>query len=87
MGGRPLTVPQAWQAYQDFRRLPEVLLADEPESCEVWLERWALGERPAARQWTDAYLAAFARAGGLRVVSFDGDFTRFDGLALLHLEA
>lgn len=86
MGGQPLTVPQAWQSYQAFRRLPEVQLADEPEECEAWLERWALGERPTPRQWTDAYLAAFAKAGGLRIVSFDGDFTRFDDVDLLRLE-
>lgn len=86
MSGQPLTVPQAWQAYQAFRRLPEIVLIGEPEDCEAWLERWALGSRPTPRQWTDAYLAAVAMAEGLRVVSFDGDFTRFDGLDLLHLE-
>jgi uncharacterized protein len=86
MSGQPLTVPQAWEAYRAFRRLPEVLLADEPEDCEAWLEHWALGNRPTPRQWTDAYLAAFAQAGGMRLVSFDGDFTRFDGLDLLRLE-
>lgn len=86
MGGQPLTVPQAWQAYGAFRRLPEVLLVDEPEGCESWLEQWAMGKRPAPRHWTDAYLAAFARAGGLRFVSFDGGFTHFDGLDLLQLE-
>lgn len=85
MGGQPLTIPQAWQAYGAFRRLPEVLLTDEPEGCEGWLERWAMENRLKPRQWTDAYLAAFARAGGLRLVSFDGDFTRFDGLDLLRL--
>jgi uncharacterized protein len=87
MGGQPLTVPQAWQAYRAFHDLPEVMLAAEPEGCEDWLERWALGQRATARQWTDAYLAAFAKAGGLRLVSFDGDFTHFDGLDLLRLEA
>ena len=86
MGGQPLTVPQAWQAYQAFRRLPEVLLADESEGCEAWLEHWALGNRPSPRQWTDAYLAAFAKAGGLRIVSFDGDFNRFEDLDFLRLE-
>lgn len=85
MDGQPLTVSQAWQAYLSFRRLPEVLLVDEPEDCDAWLERWALGDRPAPRHLTDAYLASFAMAGGLRVVSFDGDFTRFDDLDLLHL--
>jgi hypothetical protein len=39
MGGRPLTVQQAWRAYGAFSRLPEVLLVDEPQGCETWLER------------------------------------------------
>jgi toxin-antitoxin system PIN domain toxin len=86
MGGQPLTVPQAWQAYRAFRQLPEVVLVGELEGCELWLEHWALGIRPLPRHWTDAYLAAFARAGGLRLVSFDGDFQEFDGLDLLRLE-
>ncbi len=86
MGGQPLTVAQAWQAYDAFRRLPEVLLANEPEGCEALLKRWALGDRFTSRKWTDAYLAAFARASGFRLVSLDGDFTHFDGLEFLHLE-
>jgi uncharacterized protein len=87
MGGQPLSVPQAWQAYGNFRRLPEVVLAAEPADCETWLEHWAMWRSPTPRHWTDAYLAAFARAGGLRLVSFDRDFTLFDGLDLLRLEA
>ncbi len=85
MGGRPLTVRQAWQAYSEFRRLPEVRLVAEPEDCEAWLGEWALGGRSTPRGWTDAYLAAFARAGGLRLVSFDGDFNQFEGLDFLRL--
>src|SRR5262249_14022719 len=80
MHGQPLSVAQAWHAYGDVRRLPGVMLVPEPESCETWLEHWALGNNPAPRLWTDAYLAAFARAAGLRLVSFDRDFDRFDGL-------
>ena len=87
MGGQPLSVPQAWRAYGDFRRLPEVVLAAEPADCETWLEHWAMGQSPLPRHWTDAYLAAFARAGSLRLVSFDGDFTQFADLDLLRLEA
>lgn len=86
MGGQPLTVPEAWKAYGEFRRLPEVVLAAEPDGCEDFLEEWVLGERPTPRHWTDAYLAAFAKAGGLRLVSFDGDFARFENLELLRLE-
>jgi toxin-antitoxin system PIN domain toxin len=87
MGGQPLTVAQAWQAYDAFRRLPEVRLVPEPDRCEDWLELWALGAHSKPRQWTDAYLAAFASSGGLRLVSFDRDFTDFDGLDLLRLES
>lgn len=86
MGGQPLTVSQAWRAYSSLRRLPEVALAAEPEGCEDWLEKWALGTILTPRLWTDAYLAAFAKADGMRLVSFDGDFSRFDGLDRLRLE-
>ncbi len=87
MNGQPLTVRQAWQAYGGFLQLPEVMMAAEPEDCEAWMEQWALEDGSKPRHWTDAYLAAFAKAGGLRLVSFDGDFTRFDGLNLLRLES
>ena len=85
MSGQPLTVPQAWQAYAAFRRLPEVVLAAEPEDCEASLEPWALRNGFTHRQWTDAYLAAFAKSGEFRFVSFDRDFSRFEGLEFLHL--
>jgi len=42
------------------------------------------GEVPA-RLCTDAYLAAVAMANGWRLVSFDRDFERFEGLAWLAL--
>ena len=82
-----MTVPQAWQAYRAFRRLPEVVLAAEPEDCESILEGWASEDRFPPGMWTDAYLAAFAVAGGWRLVSFDKGFTRFAGLDFLRLEA
>jgi predicted nucleic acid-binding protein len=37
------------------------------------------------RLWTDAYLAAFALAGGHRLVTFDQGFLRFPGLEVLRL--
>ena len=86
MGGQPLTVAQAWQAYSAYRQLPEVTLAAEPEGCEQQLEAWATAGDFPPRLWTDAYLAAFAKAGGFRLVTLDRDFTRFRGLELLRLE-
>lgn len=86
MGDEPLTVPQAWEAYLAFRRLPEVILAPEPEGSETLLEAWATDGNPSRHHWTDAYLAAFATAGAFRLVTFDRDFTRFPDLDLLRLE-
>lgn len=86
MRDEPLTVPEAWEAYLDFRRLPEVILAPEPEGCEGFLEAWATGESPSRHHWTNAYLAAFATASDFRLVTFDRDFTRFPDLDLLRLE-
>lgn len=84
-GDPPLTVEEAWRTYNDFRNLPEVIFAAEPEGCEQQLEAWANGGDFPPRLWTDAYLAAFARTGGFRLVTFDRDFRRFRGLDFLHL--
>jgi toxin-antitoxin system PIN domain toxin len=87
MAGQPLSVSEAWAAYAAYRELPEVILVAEPVGCEAVLAAWATGDAFTSRLWTDAYLAAFATAGDLRLVSFDGDFARFDGLHFLHLQA
>jgi toxin-antitoxin system PIN domain toxin len=85
MGGVPLGVGDAWKAYATWRAMSDVILAVEPDGCEPLLAGWADGGLLTPRLWTDAYLAAFARAAGLRVVSFDRDFDRFDGLDRLVL--
>ena len=86
MYGAPLTIPEAWHDYLGFRQLPEVTFMPEPEGCEAVLSAWAAAGVFTARLLTDAYLAAFAVAGGCRLVSFDRDFRRFTGLNFLHLE-
>jgi len=85
MGGVPLSVSEAWTAYAAWRAMPEVAVAREPEGCEALLAGWAGRDESSGRQWTDAYLAAFARSGGMRLVSFDRDFEQFDDLDLLLL--
>jgi toxin-antitoxin system PIN domain toxin len=86
MGGQPLTAEEAWAAYSAWRRLDDVVVVNEPDGCDLLLAAWIGRGIIMPRRWTAAYLAAFARAGGLRLVSFDRDFTRFDGLDLLQLE-
>ena len=87
MGNRPASVGEAWQGYLAFRELSGVVFLREPEGCERDLGHWASGSSPSCRLWTDAYLAAFARTEGCRLVTFDRDFERFPELDLLRLES
>jgi len=86
MGGDPLSVAGAWRLYRQYRDMPEVVLFREPDGLDRRFAAWATSEAPSRRLWTDAYLAAFAITGQLRLVSFDNDFERFEDLSLLQLE-
>ena len=64
---------------------PGVQLAEpEHNGWEVFHQLLRGAELPA-RLCTDAYLAALAIANGWRLVSFDRDFERFEGLVRLPL--
>jgi toxin-antitoxin system PIN domain toxin len=77
MDRQPLSVGEAWEIYQRLRT--SVPLLEEPEGLEGVLSGF-VGAHFPPRLWTDAYLAAFAIAGGYRMVTFDRDFLRFEGL-------
>lgn len=82
MNGVPFSIPEAWEVYQTFRSFPEVqFFAESPE-----LEAYFRSLEFSHKLWTDAYLAAFAMAGGYRIVSFDTDFGRFPDLDWLLLK-
>jgi toxin-antitoxin system PIN domain toxin len=80
-----LTAAAAMQVLQRWRQLPEVSHRTEPAALEARFEQLLTDDLPP-RLLTDAYLAAYALAGGMRLVSFDRDFRRFPGLSLLLLD-
>ena len=86
MGEATLSLRDAFALYRRYVALPEVGLCAEPADCEQVLAGLLEPDMPP-RLWTDTYLAAFALAGGLRLVTFDQDFARFAGTARLHLTA
>lgn len=77
----------AWRALATWLATPGVRWVDEPPGLDEWLGRWSGDLDLRGGHWTDAYLAAFAVAGGHRLVAFDGDFRRYREVPLLHLEA
>lgn len=75
-----VTQDQAWQLYDHFLAHPRVAFADEPVGIESFWRPWAQQPRFSGKVWADAYLAAFAAAGGFEVVTFDRGFAQYANL-------
>jgi len=75
-----LTVDEAWRVFDALLRDDRFALAVEPPGLEAVLRRLMRGAAFSPQLWQDAYLAAFAAAGGLSLVTFDAAFRRFDEL-------
>ncbi len=73
----PITNRDALSALAAFAALPQVDLIEEPPELEVLWWNLAALEEAAPKRWMDAYLAAFAIRGSLRMISLDGDFRKF----------
>jgi Predicted nucleic acid-binding protein, contains PIN domain len=86
MADKPLTLAKAWALYRRFAGLPGVAMLAEPEGLDADLEALMTPKLPS-RLFTDAYFAALAGKAHVRLVTFDRDFERFDGFALLRLPA
>jgi predicted nucleic acid-binding protein len=81
MTPQALTLKDAWLAYDDLYHDPRVVFADEPEVIEPLWRLHTQHKSFSPKLWNDAYLAAFAVAGDLTVVTFDKGFAQFAGLA------
>ena len=86
-GNKELTNLQAWGTYEallkDFRI---EFMANEPRGLEEHWQEYAVRESSSSKLWMDAYLAAFARAADLELVTIDRGFRQFKQLKLCLLE-
>lgn len=82
-GSPPLTNRQAWEACQALLGDDRIAFrSEEPVGLEAVWRRFALRQTASPKLWMDAYLAAFALAGGCRMVTTDAAFGQFGGLEL-----
>jgi toxin-antitoxin system PIN domain toxin len=82
-GNPPLTNRQAWETYRALLADDRIVLrVDEPAGLETRWVRFAARDTASPKIWMDAYLAAFALAGGYRMVTTDTAFKQFPGLDL-----
>lgn len=83
----PLTNSEAWAVLDRLLEDEATGFAEEPDGLDVVWRRLSERNTPSPKVWMDAYLAAFAIVGGMRLVTLDKDFRKYesDGLDLLLL--
>lgn len=75
-----LPLKDAWRAYDEMLSDLRVVFAEEPEEIEgAWRSITQLATF-SPNVWTDAYLAAFAQAANLELVTFDKGFAQYQSL-------
>jgi len=82
MGKEVLEPQAAWEAFEKIVAGGVVHFLDEPPGIQPHLKALTSGTRARRDFWTDAYLAAFAQAARMRMVTFDAGFSRFKDLDL-----
>lgn len=81
-----LSNKEAWKIQIALRGAGNISFAEEPLDLEEAWQEYAARSSSSPKLWMDAYLAAFANTGNLRLVTTDKAFRQFKGLELLVLE-
>jgi len=76
MGQEVLTQLQCWRIYDQWLSTGQVAWVDEPRGLEAGLRALTAGTTSSPKIWMDAYLAAFAEAANLTLVTFDQALAR-----------
>lgn len=85
-GNPPLTNADAWDAYGAFLADDRIVFHEgEPDGLERLWQGFALRPSASPKLWMDAYLAAFAIAGGYQMVTTDAAFHQFEGVDVVVL--
>ena len=81
-GNRPLTNREAWEVYAQFKKDERIAFAQEPPGIEATWKILATLDASSPKLWMDAYLAAFAITGEMRLVTLDRGFRSFEAKGL-----
>ena len=71
MGDEVLTQKQAWRAFDAFLVNPANRMIQEPAGLDPAFRELTDRDESSTKQWADGYLAAFALAADIRLVTFD----------------
>lgn len=86
MGSDALDGDQLWRLNDQLLGDSRFSFESEPPALEHGLRRLTQDVRHSPKLWQDAYLAAFAVAAGLQLVTFDKGFRKFPALHCVVLD-
>ena len=69
-----MTQAEAWEAYDRWKQDGRIAFLEEPPEIELSFRSRSSDHHPRAKNWADAYLAAFAAVSGMQLVTFDRAF-------------
>ena len=79
-GSNTLTMFAAWQAFDVLMSDERVRFADEPLNIESFWRAETHRQSFSTNVWSDAFLAGFAQAADLTLVTFDKGFSQYKDL-------
>jgi toxin-antitoxin system PIN domain toxin len=86
LGRDSMSGTEAWRVIDELLLRQNIRFVKEPDGVEeIW--RTLTSGAVSANSWTDAYLAAFARATGFTLVTFDRGFSKYRNIPLRILAA
>lgn len=71
MGDEVMNQPETWGAYDRWLQDERIDFIEEPAGLESLFRTTTRLRQPAPKDWADSYLAAFAGASQLTLVTFD----------------
>jgi uncharacterized protein len=80
MGADVLSARDAWKVFDRLTNERNIFFAAEPAGIDAIWRELTPASRPGSNFWTDAYLAAFAKATGYTLVTFDRGFASLKGV-------
>jgi toxin-antitoxin system PIN domain toxin len=80
IGDQAVSLSHAWHMYDALVRDPRAAFTGEPAGIELLWRSYTQRQTFSPKIWNDAYLAAFARAAGFELVTFDQGFAQFPNL-------
>lgn len=65
------SMAQAWELWDNVTSDPHIAFLPEPENLEIEFRNMTVSDGKSPKLWSDAYLLAFVRVAGLKLVTFD----------------